>query len=209
MLDNAIKMDKEHFKGLGVNLKDQKRTITCQIMDEADRNSYVCSDLADFFCLGNSVSLKEIRTFAKGKRFDLECSELSVLADLVRSNSKTAIKAYFNTLKNRFNFNYTITDSGLNVSNQDLDDYREFLYAFEVKFFIKPTMKTEKHESNLKALEYYIDYVHHMEYYPSKTYKALIEGAKNSQEALTHMRDMIAETTDWYVIDFKPSGLQV
>ena len=57
----AIEEDYKHYKKIGINLKDQNTTIACQIMDEADRNSYVCSDLIDFFCLGYKIDLNELK----------------------------------------------------------------------------------------------------------------------------------------------------
>jgi dGTP triphosphohydrolase len=202
ILENAIKKDLEHFKKLGVELKNQKRTIACQIMDEADRNSYVCSDLADFFCLGNYISLQDMRDLARNKRLDLECSEFATLANMIKSGSKTAIKAYFNDLKNRFNFNYTITTNGVEVDDKDLNDYREFLAAVEFKFFIRPKQKSERHKKNLILLKNYINHVLDNNSYPSKTYRKLINGTDNRQEKLTHMRDMIGENTDWYIINY-------
>lgn len=203
MLENAIKQDKEQFLNIGIKLKEQKRTIACQIMDEADRNSYVCSDLADFFCLGNSLSLREMRDFARDKKLDLECSELTILSNMIRSGSKTAIKAYFNELKNRFNFNYKITENGLEVCDKDLYDYREFLAAVEFKFFIKPKQSSERNVNNLKLLEEYINYVLDNKYYPSKTYRKLILKTEDKNEYLRLIRDMIGENTDWYIINYK------
>jgi len=159
ILDKAIEEDLEHFKKIGTNLKKQTRTIACQIMDEADRNSYVCSDLADFFCLGNSIPLRAMRDLARDKKLDLECSELATLSNMIKSGSKTAIKSYFNELKNRFNFNFKLTNNGLEVESKDLHDYREFLADVEWLFFIKPKQESKRNISNLKLLEEYIDYV--------------------------------------------------
>ena len=204
ILEKAIADDLAQFKKININLKEQSRTMACQIMDEADRNSYVCSDLADFFCLGNSITLREMRDLARNKRLDLECSELSTLSNMIRSGSKTAIKAYFNELKNRFNFNYKITNNGLEVVDKDLDDYREFLSAVESKFFIRPKQKSDRNKSNLKLLLDYINYVLKQKYYPSKTYRKEIKTLEtDSVDYLRCIRDMIGENTDWYIINYK------
>ena len=202
LLKTALKLDVEHFAMLRINLINQKRTIACQIMDEADRNSYVCSDLADFFCLGNTISLQEMRHLARNKRLDLECSELATLSNMIKSGSKTAIKAYFNELKNRFNFNYKITSNGIVVADHDLNDYREFLADLENRFFIKPKQTSNRNISNLKKLRQYAMHVVENNYYPSKTYRKLIEASTNKEDALRLMRDMIGENTDWYIINY-------
>ncbi len=203
LLEAAIALDKEHFANLGIHLEEQTRTIACEIMDRADENSYICSDLADFFCLGNVVTLKELRTLARTQPFALECTELTHLANLLRSGAKTAIKAYFNDLKNRFNFNYTLTNKGVTIVDQDLDDYRLFLNAVSTKFFIEPKQDSDQNKKNLQNLERYIDYVIEHKYYPSKTYRTLIESSTSEIEKLTYIRDMVGETTDWYIINFK------
>lgn len=203
ILESAIAEDSKQFKDyLNIDLIDQKRTIACQIMDEADRNSYVCSDLADFLCLGNSIPLREMRDIAKKGQVDLESSELGTLANMIRSGSKTAIKAYFNDLKNRFNSNYTITEKGLNYINKDLHDYREFLSKIEFKFFIKPKQNSEEHVRHLKELEAYIDFVVTNKYYPSKTYRKLILSCDDELQKLRLIRDMVGENTDWYIINY-------
>lgn len=209
LLNTAIDEDREHFAKIKIDLKDQKRTIACQIMDEADRNSYVCSDLADFFCLGNTISMREMRMLAKTKKLDLECSEFNTLANMIKSNSKTAIKAYFNDLKNRFNLNYTITPNGLQVVDHDLNDYREFLSDVEWIYFIEPKQKSERNINNLKYLKTYAEYVIANNYYPSKTYKNLIENAKTEVGKLIHIRNMVGENTDWYIINFNRKTLAV
>lgn len=203
LLNKAIKQDYNHFKNLGVVLKPQTRTIACQIMDEADRNSYICSDLADFFCLDNKISLRKMRDLARDKKVDLECSELATLSNMIKSGSKTALKSYFNELKNRFNFNYKITENGLEVIDKDLYDYREYLGDVETLFFIKPKKESKRNLSNLELLKEYIKYVLKNKYYPSKTYRKIINETTNHEDYLRAVRDMVGENTDWYIINYK------
>ena len=53
-----------------------------------------------------------------------------------------------------------------------------------------------------KLWEVHSYYVYENEYYPSNTYKGLIQSAKTNEEKLKYMRDMVSEVSDWYIITF-------
>ncbi len=205
ILDEALLMDKEYYKKNGINLKNQKTTIACQIMDEADRNSYVTSDLADFICLGNTITLEQLRDLAKKvahkNKFHLEYSELSNFNSMIKSGSKTTVKAYFNNLSNRFNCNYTLTENGIVIVDKDLFDFREFLYSLEWEFFILPKQNSKENQENIKKLKDYLNFVIQNNHFPSKTYRKKINAAKTEMERIRHIRDMVGENTDWYILN--------
>ncbi len=201
-LDKAIREDQEHFASLGLTLKEQTRTIACQIMDEADRNTYICSDLSDFLCLGHTLSIEALKEMAHEQNLVFRYSEIQALFSIIRAGDKTAIKAYFNNLKNQFNMNYTLTPEGIKVVNEDLHAYREFLWDVEYKHYIHPLRKEAFHLNNMKMLKRYVDKVVLDGFCPSRTYSELVEQAKKNEDKsalLRAQRDMIAEATDWYV----------
>ncbi len=203
VLEREILKDKKHFAQFNIDLQNQKRTITCQIMDEADRNSYVTSDLADYLCNGGLLSLEDFQNIKTYEGFNSNVK--SMINDLVENTykkSKTEIKNYFNFLKNQFNFAFTINENGLVIDNQDLFDLREFLSEVEFKYIIKPIRKEQLHKDNMAMLFEYLNYVYENEYYPSNTYKGLIQSAKTNEEKLKYMRDMVSEVSDWYIITF-------
>ena len=199
---DAIQEDFVHFSKLGLDLKDQKRTVACQIMDEADRNTYICSDLSDFLCLGNTLSVDTLKSMAHKANLAYRYTELHTLFSILRSGDKTAIKAYFNNLKTQFNMNFTLTPSGLEVINKDLNAYREFLWDVEFEYYISPIREEALHLRNMERLKKYVDKVVEKGFAPSRTYREKINVAKSKGElfdVLRAQRDMIAETTDWYV----------
>lgn len=202
ILNAAINEDKTHFSTLGLNLSNQTKTISCQIMDEADRNSYATSDFADFLCLGNTIDIEVMHRMSKESSLSCRYRELITLSNIIKDNSKTSIKAYFNELKNRFNCNYNITDEGLIVIDKDLEDYREFLYELCLEFYIYPIRDQSFHKENMKKLESYMDDVISGKCSPSEHYTAKINTAKNDVEKYTYMRDMIAEVSDWYILNY-------
>lgn len=203
ILEAAIKEDKEHFQKLGIKIENQKMTIACQIMDEADRNSYACSDLSDFLCLGNSIDLVQMHSMAKEKNLSYRYSELNTLSNIIKSGSKGAIKAYFNDLKNRFNCNYKLNEQGIVVIDKNLQDYREFLSKLCFEFFINPFKESEVHQKNLESFKQYVDDVVSGVFSPSDTYSSKIKNAKTEAVKFTYMRDMIAEVSDWYIYNYK------
>lgn len=199
-LFKALDEDRNHFSQFGINLKNQKQTITCQIMDEADRNSYTCSDLTDFYCLGNSVKLEDLEPFV-----DFSSSKQLLLAKQmvsdVQSGSKTKIMNFFLDLKNQFNQNWKLTENGLNFIDKDLYEFRESLSKIEFEFFIKPIRKDEFHLNNMKNLELIMNKTLQGEFCDSTFYRNKLENISNKKEILEAQRDMVAELSDWYVIN--------
>ena len=203
ILDEALEEDHIYYKSIGFNLVNQKTTIACQIMDEADRNSYTCSDLSDFLCLGHSIDLLTFYQIAHEEHIDYEYKELNSFAELIKFNSKSVIKKYFNSLKNKFNCNYQLTDKGIVVVDQKLENFREFLSKLCFVFFISPIRHNNFHQSNMTAFKDYIDDVVNGKYSPSDIYTLKIQNAKNEIQKYTYMRDMIAEVSDWYILNYK------
>lgn len=201
LLEQAIASDVAHFASLGIQLDpgSRKRTIACDIMDEADRNTYICSDLSDYLCLGNDLPIKGLKKLAEENDLTYRFGELSNLFAIAASKDKSAVKAYFNTLKNRFNQNFTLSETGLNVADHDLYAYREFLWEVEYRYYIVPNRREQQHHDNMAMLSGYIDKVVKEGVAPSRTYRMLIEQATDPIEKLRLQRDMIAESTDWYV----------
>jgi dGTP triphosphohydrolase len=199
ILKEAVEDDRIHFEALGLMLENQTRTIACQIMDEADRNTYICSDLSDFLCLGNTLPVEVLKSKAHKADLTYRYTELSSLFSILRSGDKTAIKSYFNNLKNQFNMNYRLTERGLVVVNEDLHAYREFLWDLESEYYIRPIRLEKFHLDNMRKLEQYVNRVVEEGFSPSRTYRAIIQEAKSPEDVWRAQRDMIAETTDWYV----------
>jgi len=203
LLNECIQDDREHFLTLGIKLSNQTRTIACQIMDEADRNSYVCSDLADFFCLGGNVSYEQLTLINSFHSLNYNVKDMvKNMQKITMQANKSDIKNYFNTLKNSFNYAFGLSEKGIIVLDQDLFSFREFLSDVEYEIFIKPIRKDPFHADNMSMLFDFLNYVIDNEYYPSKTYSYLIEKSSTKKEKLTHIRNMVSEVSDWYILMF-------
>jgi dGTP triphosphohydrolase len=199
MLEQAIIEDFEHFGAIELPLLPQTRTIACQIMDEADRNTYICSDLSDFLCLGHNLSKRTLKDMVQKTPILYGYTELKTLLMMLESGDKTAIKAYFNNLKNLFNMNYKLTSGGLTIINHDLHEYREFLWEVEFEHYISPMRAKDFHKENMAKFMDFIDEVTKNNFSPSRTYAKKIENSTNKLDLLRAQRDMIAEVTDLYI----------
>lgn len=202
ILDVALKEDETYYRSLGVLLKNQTKTIACQIMDEADRNSYASSDLSDFLCLGNTVDINKLHRMAKECKLHCRYGELATLSEIIRDNSKASIKSYFNDIKNRFNQNYTLTVNGITVIDVELENYREFLYDLCMEFYIRPIRDNKFHQENILKMKSYIADVIDGTASPSEYYTKKINNSTTDVEKYTYMRDMISEVSDWYILSY-------
>jgi len=204
LLNLMISKDVEYFSKKGITINNiPKRTIACEIMDEADRNAYVCSDLTDCFIL-EYENEKVIENFMKEYTYNnVEIKNiLFSIYEAVKQKEKTLIRFSFNKLFIQLNNNYFIDDDlKLGIKDKELIKFRENLYKLEENIFIYSKEAIKQKEKNMKDFYFYINYVLENEFYPSKTYKNLIINSKTKKEKLTYIRDMIGESTDWFVIN--------
>jgi dGTP triphosphohydrolase len=203
MLDDSIDEDIRHFEKKIKIFTRPKRTVACEIMDEADRNSYVCSDLTDCYSLGwgTSIELKHILDSKQFSSYDIK-TFLSSAIYAIDNKDKSLIKRIFNDLKILLNQNFILGENlQLEHKNEELFLLREALYSIEGKIFINSKEVVDQRNIHMIYFNNYVDYVIKEKFYPSRTYKNLIESSHGEQQ-LKYIRDMIGETTDWYIQNF-------
>jgi predicted deoxyguanosinetriphosphate triphosphohydrolase len=204
MQTSSIASDMLYFEQHGYQIdKPFKRVIATEIMDEADRNTYITHDLADFFCLGWGKA-EMIEKLVEENRYSEAFinSRLYALISSIRYKDKNAIKETFNELRNLFNQNYYLDKrAALKFKNEELYTLREDLFKIEYKEYIKSEHLVEIRNEATTMFKKYIEYVINEKFYPSKTYANMILKAESEQDKLILIRDMIAEQTDWFVIN--------
>jgi predicted deoxyguanosinetriphosphate triphosphohydrolase len=201
LLDKAIDEDIKYFEKKIKIDKRPKRTVACNIMDEADRNCYVTSDLADFFSLGigNSEPIKKIYEEYVWFDKDIKINLISVIS-AIDSKDKTLIKRCFKDLRLKLSLNYYLGNNlELKVKNEELIKLRELLYEVEKKFYWNNKKFLEQNRKNLEKFKKYIDKILNG-YYPSLTYRTMLKNVTDEKERLRILRNMISETTDWFVL---------
>jgi dGTP triphosphohydrolase len=202
ILQSAIELDIVHFsKLLGFKFKGMKTTIACQVMDEADRNSYTFSDMSDFLCIGNKITKKDALEVAS--KFPFSETGKKMVSDFVRvslSGNKSLIKAHLSDIKERVNKGYKFNKNGLKHSDTDLITFREFINKLTKLFYIRPIRKLPFHLGNMDKFNFVMGHVLDGSFIPSKHYKHEIKKANSEDNKLRAMRDMISETSDWYIL---------
>lgn len=200
ILEKQIEEDRIHFeKTIGIKLKPQKTTIACQIMDEADRNTYTCDDMADYFCLGNKIELKEALKFVDKNN----TLHVSLIHEMVNSiHSKTKIRRFFNNLKEQFNDNFDITEDGVTPIDHNLLQFRETLSKMTFELYIKPIRADKFHLDNIKRLEIFLNHCIEGLYTESNFYNKKLETTKDPMERLRATRDMCAEISDTFLVTY-------
>lgn len=200
ILNRAIEEDIEFFGSKVKILSMPSRTLSCEIMDEADRNSYVCSDLTDFYRLGwgNSTAIKELYETNKYTSYFIK-EFFSLAIQAIGQKDKNLISRAFLKLKIELNKNFKIGNNlNLVPVNEELFQLREDLYEIEKALFINCKEVVEQKIEYKKMLNSYIDLVLNEKFYPSKTYKSLIENSEGEVK-LKFIRNMISEVSDTYV----------
>lgn len=202
-LSDSIDEDIEYFSSKIKITKRPKRTIACEIMDEADRNTYVCSDLADCFCLGLGKVKPFKKLYKKGNFTSFKVKELlTLIIAAIKTGEKTLIKRAFCQVKDSFNQNYLLGDNlELIYVDKELFKLRELLYSIEVDMYIDSKKILKERKDCKKYLTFYMNAVD-KGYCPSKTYGKKLKKAKSKEEILVLKRDMIAEATDWFVRNY-------
>jgi len=204
ILRKAIDEDIAYF-GSFVDINDRPdRTVACEVMDEADRNTYTCADLADCYSLGISKG-EELTEILESGKYDnhMIIEFLTSAVKAIEDKNKTLIKNIFANLKMKFNQNYYLGDDlELKPKDQQVYEFREELFKISVKKYIFSDFVRSARGSETACLNFYIDYVFEHERYPSKYYKNKIQNATTELEKVTLIRDMIAESTDSYVKNF-------
>lgn len=195
----SIEMDKVYYKSIGLPCQNLKRTMACIIMDEADRDSYTCRDIGDFLCMGHKLSFEQISS--KANEFNLHGSIRSDLIDVSLTGSKSDIKKFYSDLKGEFSKNHQFSDSGLDLIDRNLYNVREYLSSLVMEYYIKPIREMSFHAENMDKLKQFMRAVMYDDFHPSSFYRKEIADATNKEDRLRAMRDLIAEVSDWYVLN--------
>lgn len=201
ILNLAIKQDILHFERQGLRVSTRpRRTISCEVMDEADRNAYVCNDLTDAIVHG-FILRKHFRDIIQKNYNSIEIKEWLVsLCSAIKLKDKTLIGFAFNKLFIMLSMNYYLGDNLLLIpKSKELIELREDLYKIETSMFINNKKVVEITKNNCDLLERYIHYVIKNNHYTSNTYRHLITNAKSAKERLVYIRDMIGECSDWFI----------
>lgn len=204
ILNKSIDEDICYFKNF-INIeKRPKRTIACEIMDEADENTYVCSDLLDCYSmeLDDSSALQNLlkeNTFSNKNIINI----LKNIIHYINHRNKLELKQEFNKLRLVLNSNYILSDNiNLITKDNEVLILKNKLKEISTKRYILGDYSKKKNKEGVQILNKFIDYVFKNDFIYSEYYLKKISSTNDPLKKLSYKRDMIADTADNVVIRF-------
>ena len=202
ILEKSINDDIKHMKTLGVNYNGAKHTITCQIMDEADENSYSTSDIVDYLCLGGKLDRNMIDAIGYTPKGEAK-KYYDMFTNSAESGNNDYVRKVMNHIKSVFNSNYELGVDGIIPIDKDIHDFKKLLKATTLRYYIKPVRTEEFHLGNVSKLNKFMNMVVNEGLITSNRYGKMMLESTSPTEKLKIQRDMIAEASDWFIIKEK------
>jgi len=130
MIIKSVKEDKEYLEANGLKADNMKKTLQCQIMDIADENCYIISDLIDSL---NIISYKE---FSRILRKELQ---ESVAKEIISSMYKLK-KAFVDKMQEffyLFSENFIIDNGVVIPEDKEIEDIRKAFAKINRKYVLQ------------------------------------------------------------------------
>jgi len=199
-------VDKEK-KLWGQNLK---RTVACNIMDIADEIAYTTSDLYDSFSTGYTKAYLPPYFKNLVNKYKSEPKLFSVLNSIITA----AENDYKRVLRNEiFKLKMILTESlfwdyevsNLKFKSKLYQDLLTDIFNFTYKFFINNSSiekkKVKASKKLIKLTNYFLN--NGPDYFPSDMYRYKYNISKTQEEKLRVVRDMVSDTTDNFILNYK------
>lgn len=192
ILKKECKKDKDYLNQNGFNVKFLDKTLQCQIMDVADENCYIISDIIDGL---NVLTEEELATI-----FREELPE-RVAEDLISSlfDGKNAFRRKMQKYHEAFCMNFTFNKSGVLVPvDERLEKIRLAMAKINVKYILgNATVKGFRENASQKIETVFRFYFENKnaEIIPSNFYKKEFKKAIGI-EKIRVIRNMLGSLTD-------------
>lgn len=195
IIANQTKRELKHLRKVsGGKISQLKKTIQCQIMDIADENCYLVSDIVDSL----NIMTKEQLASALRKELDAEAAEM-IIAELFRGK-----KPFIDVMQELFfSFcdNFILNEKGeLIPISKEIEAIRNGLARVNKKYVIDSETVTKVRESNQEILDavfnFFINTNEDPDMIPSNYYQKEFKVASSKKERLIIIRDMLGALTD-------------
>jgi len=187
-----------------------KRTVACNIMDIADEIAYTTSDLYDSYSTGYTCEVMNKAFFELAKKYKSEpklFSALNGIAIAAENSYKRVLRAEIFNLKMILieNVYWDYEKANLLFRSSAYKELLKDIFSFNYKFFIKNKNIENKRVKVVKKLEKVIyDLIKKgPESFPSDMYREKFLSSTSEIERLRIVRDMISDTTDSFIINYK------
>jgi len=204
ILESSINEDIVNFPQFKV-LEKPTRTFACEVMDIADENSYLTSDLADAIVakiIKKNVILKELDLIISQLNNKKLLRQIYSLKISIKTDDKSSVRFSLLGIQELLNDNYYVSDNLKLISiDEELEEFKKVLYRINKKLFIhSPALKINRIKE-LDMFNEFISFVLQNEIFLSKTYKKRYFKSNNEDDKLRVLRDMIAERDDIYIME--------
>lgn len=189
MVEIEVKKELAYLK-TKMNINKLEKTLQCQIMDIADENSYIISDIVDAL---NVLTIEEM--------IELLFKELpfEVANKLVKAiNNKSNFKKVLNELFFEFCDNFILSENGvLEPISEDIENIRMKLAFINREYLLKHKDIIEIRNKEEKILNIVINYfINNYDNLPSKFYAKKMSFANSFEEKMIIVRDFLGGMTD-------------
>jgi len=193
IIKKELKKEVEFLNKNGLNVSTLNKTIQCQIMDIADENSYIISDIID-----------SLNIFSKNELADILRKELSfkVSDKLIRSlyKGQNHFRRTMQTFHDKFCENFQLNEVGEIIPiDKELEEIRLNMAKISKKYILTNKIvlisRNEIRKKLHKVFEYYLDFKNAHKI-PSKYYRTEFFKASSKIEKLKIIRNMLGSLTN-------------
>lgn len=203
LLPALKKAVKKESKAWGENLS---RTVACEIMDFSDEIAYGTSDLLDGHLLNFTTGNLELFLIEQLKISQIYTAEISLLLLSLRTQDNRLFKETVFELKMKMikDSIWDFNKSKMSFKSKESTILISKIIKFNAEYFIHNKIVEDERKEAMKKLEAFSRfYFENPEMILSKLYRTKIEQASSQEEKLCLIRDMIADTSDQYVLSFE------
>jgi len=191
-IEKSVKADKVFFTENGISSSKMNKTIQCQIMDIADENCYIVSDIIDS---RNILTTKELSRIFR-KEFPRKVSQ-KLINSLYSSKSTfvSVMQEYFFL----FSENFTFIEGVLVPENKEIEEIRQTFAKINRKYVLSSKKIKEVRTRNKLIINEVFNFFfkkENIEKIPSRFYKNEIKKASSRKERIRLTRDMLGSLTD-------------
>lgn len=195
IIEEQILLDSLYLRNNGFVLeKNLEKTIQCQIMDVADENSYIVSDIVDSLNILGKEDLKEIFL----KEFVNEEKILKKLMSSI-SKSKNDFRDLMKDFYLQFIENFSFNKEGVLIPiDEDIERIRLIFAKINREYILKNSSIIIKREKNKILMEkvFRFHFENHGVNMPSRFYKKQFDDSKDDLSKLKIIRNMCGSFTD-------------
>jgi dGTP triphosphohydrolase len=191
IVQKEVKKEIEWFKRIGINMSEMKKTMQCQIMDIADENCYVVSDIID------AQNIFSNKYFAKIFRKELPEEKAEEIISALYKGKKDFVDK-MQEIFFLFSENFTVENGIVVPENKDIEKIRRAFMHINKKYVIGSEVIKKIRKNNEVILNTVFSYYFNNEkaVIPSKFYRNEITRSSSKEEKNILIRDMLGQLTD-------------